>query len=105
MITPVTGEIDIIVKKITDTIPVKKIILFGSHAYGNPTEHSDIDLCVISDDTRRKIEILHEIRRKIRGVKYPVDILVYNSDEFSKRSDSITSMEKQISQKGIVVYE
>ncbi|HOP31584.1 MAG TPA: nucleotidyltransferase domain-containing protein [Spirochaetota bacterium] len=105
MITPATGEIDTIVKKIADTIPVKKIILFGSFAYGTPTEHSDIDLCVISDDNRRKIEILHEIRKKIRGVKYPVDILVYNSDEFSKRSDSLTSMERYISQKGIVVYE
>lgn len=105
MNTPATVEIETIVKKIADIIPVKKIILFGSFAYGNPTEYSDIDICVISDDTRRKIEILHEIRKKIRGVKYPVDILVYNSDEFSKRSDSITSMERQISQKGIVLYE
>ena len=29
-------------------IPVKKIILFGSYAKGNPKPWSDLDLCVVS---------------------------------------------------------
>lgn len=104
MIDSVKNEIDQIVKKIVNEYPVEKIILFGSYVYGNPTQDSDIDLCIISSESRRKIDLLHEIRKTIRGAKYPVDILLYKTDEFKDRSDSLKSMERHISQKGIILY-
>ncbi len=36
----------------------EKIILFGSYAYGNPTEDSDIDLYVIKKDIEDKGVVL-----------------------------------------------
>ena len=36
----------LILKSVNKNI-LKKIYLFGSYAYGNPTEESDIDICVI----------------------------------------------------------
>ena len=105
MFESVKKEIDSMVMKIVNNFSIRKIILFGSYAYGNPTADSDIDICVISADSGRKIDIIHEIRKTIRGVKYPVDILVYNTDEFASKADSVTSMERHISQQGIVLYE
>jgi len=32
------------------TINPYKVILFGSHAWGEPTENSDIDLIVVTND-------------------------------------------------------
>ncbi len=44
----------LIEQEITDRIKanyrVKELILFGSHAYGNPDEDSDIDLILILDE-------------------------------------------------------
>ena len=84
---------------------VKKIILFGSYAYGNPRSNSDIDLCIITEDNRRKIEIIWEIQESIYQIaKHPVDIFVYKPDEFLDRTDSVATIEKTIAKKGIVIY-
>ncbi|HID94921.1 MAG TPA: nucleotidyltransferase domain-containing protein [Candidatus Latescibacteria bacterium] len=41
-------EIEEIVKRIVTGYKPEKIVLFGSYAYGNPTEDSDLDLLVVS---------------------------------------------------------
>lgn len=101
----ITDELDEIIEAITDKTQVSKIILFGSFAYGNPKPDSDIDLCVITNDNRRKIEILREIYTSIfDAVKHSIDILVYKPDEFLDRANSVSTIEKTISNKGIVMY-
>jgi uncharacterized protein len=92
------------VKKITANFNVNKIILFGSYAYGSPDEESDIDLCIITDENKRKLDLMREIRMSLKGVKYPLDILVYKKAEFDYRSDSNTSLENHINRQGIVLY-
>ena len=37
------------IARLCNEIDVEEVILFGSHAKGNPKEHSDIDLAIISD--------------------------------------------------------
>ena len=51
-------------------------MLFGSYAYGKPTEGSDVDLLVIMDRTRNRgervsVRIRHAIPRD-----FPLDLLV-----------------------------
>ena len=52
------NQLDKIIKgfisRLVREIPVEEVILFGSYAHGNPKEHSDIDLAVISDWFRDK---------------------------------------------------
>ena len=56
---------------------IKAVLLFGSHAKGNVTRRSDIDICVIFDDIERKeatkfrIRIMGEFSEKM-------DIQVFN---------------------------
>jgi predicted nucleotidyltransferase len=98
-------ELDSVVDKIKNKISVNKIILFGSYAEGSPRIDSDIDLCVITDDKRRKIEIIWDIQESIyKTAKHTVDILVYKPDEFLYRADSVATIEKTISNKGVVIY-
>ena len=40
-------KIDEIIKKIADNYQPDKIIMFGSYAYGNPNNTSDLDLLII----------------------------------------------------------
>ncbi len=104
MISEVNREAGRIAEKIAGNIDVEKIILFGSHAYGNPGIDSDIDLCIITKAPGRKIELMHRIRRLLRGSIFPVDMIIYNPEEFKKRASSKTSMEHEIDISGIVVY-
>jgi predicted nucleotidyltransferase len=55
-------------------VPVEKVILFGSYAYGRPTSHSDIDLAIISSKFKKmedveRIMLLSDISRKVNTSK------------------------------------
>mgnify|MGYP000848414795 CR=1 FL=1 len=101
----ISSELNDLIDKIKTKIQVKKIILFGSYAYGNPGKDSDIDLCVITEDKRRKIEILWDIQEAIyKTSKRPVDVVVSKPDEFADRADSVSTIEKTIAGKGVVIY-
>jgi predicted nucleotidyltransferase len=65
----------------------ERIILFGSYAYGEPTEHSDIDLLVIKDDPRPPIDRRLAVRRLLREENraYALEVLVYRPEELRER--------------------
>ncbi|HSU57126.1 MAG TPA: nucleotidyltransferase domain-containing protein, partial [Candidatus Dormibacteraeota bacterium] len=49
----------------------EKIILFGSQAYGSPTEHSDVDLLIVRKNIISERDSNIEIRRSLRDVPGP----------------------------------
>jgi predicted nucleotidyltransferase len=53
----------------------RRIILFGSYAYGKPTRDSDVDLLVIMPHKGRGVEKAIEIRLKLRA-PFPMDLMV-----------------------------
>ena len=63
----------------------EKVILFGSYAWGQPTEDSDIDLYVVTQDDflpatwRRKGEIVRAVSNRILDLRtrYAIDLLVH----------------------------
>lgn len=62
-------ELDNIIKEINKTSKITAAYLFGSYAYGNPNENSDLDICIVTDDrAKRKIEIMKTLRKTIAGV-------------------------------------
>ncbi|MBU0700663.1 nucleotidyltransferase domain-containing protein [bacterium] len=65
-----------IVRRIIDSVRPIKIILFGSFARGNQTEESDIDILVIEDEIRYRRKEMVKIRRALRDMRIPVDIIV-----------------------------
>ena len=77
------------IKEIANKIAVKfnpeKIILFGSYAWGTPTEDSDVDLFIVKDTNFPSREIAQEISREIFPRPFPLDILVYTPSEVTKK--------------------
>jgi predicted nucleotidyltransferase len=95
MDSTIASEVRSIVNSITSAVPATRIILFGSNVNGTAGPDSDIDLCVLTDDKRRSIEILREIRTAIyHSTNHPVDVLVYKS-----------TFENKILHDGLSVYE
>ena len=107
---------DIIINNITETLKhegVEKIILFGSYAYGVPTEDSDLDIIVITTDNymptsnREKMDLHHKYNLLIKKFRklIPIDIMVYTKLMYQKLLESGSLFTKEINQKGKVLYE
>jgi predicted nucleotidyltransferase len=63
---------------------LKKIYLFGSHAYGRPNKDSDIDICIVFTDDTDDNEAYMKIAKPLYHKKIiPLDILVYHEYEFN----------------------
>ena len=106
MTTQLSEQIDLLKGALIKRFDAKQIIIFGSHAYGNADKESDIDLCVITDlQNKRKIDIIREIRRElINVISSPLDILVYNEEEFRRRAVLSNTLEHKIMSNGIMLY-
>jgi predicted nucleotidyltransferase len=86
---------------------LEKIILFGSYAYGQPKEDSDLDLLVVvkkSNLPRHKRA--REIRKQLWGLTdTPKDILVYTEDEINEWKDVEQAFITKVMNKGRILYE
>jgi predicted nucleotidyltransferase len=83
----------------------RQIILFGSHAYGTPTEDSDADLLVVmdvpEDETRQQaVAIRQRIPRHFR-----MDLIVRTPRELAFRVANNDWFYREILERGKVLYE
>lgn len=81
-----------------------KIILFGSYAYGKPSEDSDVDILVIMSFKGRNPEKATEIWMATRP-KFPIDIMVRKPEEMKKRLAMGDFFLREITEKGEILYE
>lgn len=81
----------------------EKVILFGSHAYGNPTQDSDIDLLVVMDTNEKFTKEAVKIRIAIDEMlpDKSIDIIVRTPDFITKRIKDNDFFIKDIVTKGI----
>ena len=103
----INQEIMNITEAIKNAIPVEKIYLFGSFAYGMPTKDSDYDFfVVIPNDSMRPIEAMQKARKALIYVEHktPVDILADYEKRFNERKDTHT-LEKAVFSKGVLLYD
>jgi len=83
----------------------RKIILFGSYAYGKPTEDSDVDLLVVMNRTRHRGERMSLRIRHAVDRDFPMDLLVRTPAEVDKRLRWGDCFIREIVEKGKVLYE
>ena len=86
------------------TLNPEKIILFGSYAYGNPTDDSDLDICVIESTVSNKIKEKSKIDRLLSDLDVGKDILVPSLDEYEFYKNECGSVYREIEEKGIVLW-
>ena len=93
-------------EKIAKEYHPEKIILFGSYAYGEPTEDSDIDLLIIKNTDERPIDRWMRIKRLLRDTTrdFPVSPMVYTEKEIEERNAIKDFFIEEILEKGEVLY-
>ena len=99
-------QIALLITEIATAYQPEKIYLFGSHAVGNANDNSDIDLFIIKDTDKKKVERSREVRKCIKN--YPssgIDILVFTPAEFQKGLQQTVSIGKEAITNGRLMYE
>ena len=91
---------------IVKSIPIEKLYLFGSFAYGTPQKDSDFDFyAVIPNGSIDPGDAIDDIYLSIGRIKNrPVDILAGTREIFERRSKHNT-LERTIAKKGVVLYD
>jgi|SRR3989344_7020234 len=94
-----------IVNKIVESFHPKKIVLFGSYAWGQPSKNSDVDLLIIKGDSKKNTrEMAIELEQILSPRALPLDLLVYKPEQIEKRLSINDSFVSKIINKGIVLY-
>lgn len=84
----------------------RKIILFGSFVKGITTANSDLDVLVITgDDTLNPRKESVRIRKALRGISMPMDIIVIPEAKWLQLKDCPGMIFEEALRNGRVVYE
>jgi predicted nucleotidyltransferase len=90
-------------RRIAERFHPDRIILFGSFAYGEPHEWSDVDLLVVMPTAN---EINQSIRIRLAfDREFPLDVIVRTPERLRRRLAEADSFLQEITSKGIVLYE
>lgn len=94
-----------VVRRIVESVDPEKIILFGSYAYGEPHEGSDLDILVVMDSDLPRYKRSVPIYRALAGLLIPKDVLVYTPEEIEAWKDVPQALITTVVNKGKVIYE
>ena len=83
----------------------RQVILFGSYAYGTPTEDSDVDMLVVmdilkSETWRQRCEIKARIPKR-----FPLDLQVRSREDIAYRFSHNDWFLREVLEKGDVLYD
>ena len=82
-----------------------KIILFGSHAIGEASSRSDLDILVIKESDVPRWDRSGKIYHALRDIMVPMDILVYTEEEVHDWSQVRQAFVTTAVREGRVLYE
>jgi len=83
----------------------EQVILFGSYARGDPGPDSDIDLLVIEMDVAAPRRESVRLRRALRGLLVPIDVVVATPQQIRRHRDTIGLIYGPAVREGRVLYE
>lgn len=84
----------------------EQVILFGSYAYGQPDEHSDVDLLIIKELEQSPVREAISIRKAWRSVRasigsLPFDILIASPEDHKRKLAHSAGFYREIVQRGL----
>jgi predicted nucleotidyltransferase len=99
------AQIQEIVRRVVNCAGPERIILFGSHARGNPGPDSDVDLLVVMPLRGSRRRQATAIERALVGVDLPVDLIVVTPEELEHSRSQPGTVIRAAAEEGEVLYE
>ena len=98
-------QVQEVTRKIVNTFHPEKVILFGSWAWGQPGPDSDIDLLIIKESDKPRVERERELSGLLFPRRVPLDLFVYTPSELNKKIEEDGNLFlEDIVRNGIVLY-
>ena len=94
-----------IVQRLVEAAHPQKIVLFGSYARGTQTADSDVDLLVLEQSVDSKYREVLRLRKALRGILHPIDVVVVSTDEFAEKSKIASTLCYWADREGKVLYD
>jgi len=82
----------------------ERIILFGSYAYGQASDDSDVDLLVILPFEGKAVRKAIEIRNNVNA-RLPLDLIVRTPEQLAERLAQNDWFMREIVERGRTLYE
>jgi len=102
----VQTAIDDAVQRLTAEFQPEQIWLFGSYAWGEPDEHSDLDFYVIlHESNERPLARAQRAHRCLGDLEMAKDVIVATSDAAKRFGDMRHSLTYKIFHEGVKLYE
>ncbi|HEV7483693.1 MAG TPA: nucleotidyltransferase domain-containing protein [Solirubrobacterales bacterium] len=92
-------------RRISAAAPAARVILFGSHAREEADERSDLDLLVIEPEVGDPAGESVRLRRTLRGLNIPADIVVIDAALARRRSAVPGTMIERALREGRVLVD
>lgn len=103
-ITP--EKVESAIRKIIEVGRPKKIILFGSYVRNQTHVDSDVDFLIVApDDIENPRKESVRIRRALRGISMPMDIIVVPETAWIRLKEEPGMIYREASREGRIVYE
>jgi predicted nucleotidyltransferase len=96
--------IDRAVRLLVEAASPQKIILFGSVARGEQSRDSDLDFVVILPFVSNYFSEMVRLRRALKDIRMPIDVLVYSEDDVRVRGSWPGTALHEALQTGRVLY-
>jgi predicted nucleotidyltransferase len=93
------------VRRLVEAAQPRQIILFGSHARGDASPDSDVDLMLLQDEVKDPAAESVRLRRVLKGLIMAVDLLPVSRAEFDYWSDTPGNVFFEAATEGKVLYE
>ncbi len=103
----IARELEPYLRLIVERFAPERIVLFGSQAYGDPDEHSDVDLLVVRRDLKSERQSNLEIYQALdeaRGANLPFTILSRSPERLEEEVAAGSSFHGEILRRGVTLY-
>jgi predicted nucleotidyltransferase len=105
-VNKIDEALKIIVQRLVAGLDPERIILFGSHARGEASADSDLDLLIVVDESAEQPHVrMRRAYEHVGAVGCPKDFLVMTRAEFERKCACPTSLARLANDTGIVLYE
>ena len=90
-----------ITRRLRSQFHPRAIILFGSHAWGQPGDESDIDLLIVKDSDENRHQMGVQVQKLLFDIDCDLGLLVYQTREVKERKNLFF---RRILNEGKVLY-
>jgi uncharacterized protein len=97
--------LDEVIKRLAAEFRPEQVWLFGSHAWGEPDDGSDLDLLVVvGESNETPVRRAQRAHRCLRGLGIAKDVLVKTRPELERFRNVRSSLEAEILERGRLIY-